>query len=235
MLCSRLKGGKHEYIDRFASPRTQRRGPGADSVPVDHPHGSRGGRRLFHHRRGSLCGRQHPARGSPRPRRLSAGRCQHRPARQASPLGRRPLHLQFPRTSSLRRFPRRLGVHARRADRGAIALSHLRQRARGQPELALRMADLALGAVCGRRRPDRLVPHLPRYPPLNAHRRRTRHIRDRRFPRPRPDTHRCRRGQQHAFGLRAPHGEPERLGIGVSGNDLRHPRLHRLRGVPAAG
>src|SRR5438067_13812316 len=54
MLCSRLKGGTHEYIDRRASTRTQRCRFGANPVPIHHPHGPGGGGRLFHHRRRGL-------------------------------------------------------------------------------------------------------------------------------------------------------------------------------------
>src|ERR1700730_9728077 len=53
-------GGIHEHNRRHASTRAKCRRAGANAFPVHHPHGSGRGGRVFHHRRGSLCGWEHP-------------------------------------------------------------------------------------------------------------------------------------------------------------------------------
>ena len=82
-------------------------------------------------------------------------------------------------------------------------------------------------------RGDRLLPHLPRRAALHARRDHPRNLRDRRLRRTRDLDARVERRESRPPGVQPVEPEPgrrERFLRDLQGDDLRHPRVHRVRG-----
>src|ERR1700687_5532266 len=133
------------------------------------------------------------------------------------------LYTYSARTSSLGWLPGRLGLHPGRADRRSASLLDLRQRAGGQPEFALRLAPLVVGAVRGSRWIDRVGADLPWDSTLHQDGGCAGHLRDRRLRGTGDHLDRRRRREQHAIRLRTQHRQCEGPRLGVPGDDLRDP------------